>query len=397
MAKVLVSETNLTAIGNAIREKNGESTKYKPGEMAAAISAITTGGGDKITIGGRPGDFLNNNYWYGHIEANLDKFKLVNIYNCTNLLQIPGTKTKFLFSVPLKRRYDSDGNFVKNDCLFTGFAQNSSYLEELPEFTGEAISPGDWNYAFSRAQKLRNVDSLFDSSHLYVAEEYTIGTGFTQIFSYCYSLRSVPEFLMSNVKDCGKNVSTFYDNSFSYCYALDELVNFPVHTYNALTSNSFKNTFKYCSRLKNMIFETNEDGTPKVAQWKSQVIDLSTNVGWGTTSNITGYNSGITSDKLVSASNVWAAMKNDPDWYATDMGYSRYNLDSAIATINSLPDTSAYLATAGGTNTIKFKGSAGQNETYKDADGNQAFKSIKNLTEEQIAVAAAKGWTVTLA
>lgn len=42
MAKVLVEETNLTNIGNAIRGQNGSTTKYKPGEMADAISAIET-------------------------------------------------------------------------------------------------------------------------------------------------------------------------------------------------------------------------------------------------------------------------------------------------------------------------------------------------------------------
>lgn len=37
MANVLVNENSLTAIGNAIRSKNGETTTYKPAEMAPAI------------------------------------------------------------------------------------------------------------------------------------------------------------------------------------------------------------------------------------------------------------------------------------------------------------------------------------------------------------------------
>lgn len=44
MANVLVNDTSLTAIGNAIREKNGETTLYKPAEMATAIQALSTGG-----------------------------------------------------------------------------------------------------------------------------------------------------------------------------------------------------------------------------------------------------------------------------------------------------------------------------------------------------------------
>ena len=42
MSKVLVDEANLTAIGNAIRNKNGSYDTYKPGEMAGAINDITT-------------------------------------------------------------------------------------------------------------------------------------------------------------------------------------------------------------------------------------------------------------------------------------------------------------------------------------------------------------------
>lgn len=41
MSKVLVTESYLTAIGNAIRNKNGSTTKYKPSEMAGAINDIT--------------------------------------------------------------------------------------------------------------------------------------------------------------------------------------------------------------------------------------------------------------------------------------------------------------------------------------------------------------------
>lgn len=44
MSKVLVSEENLTNIANAIREKNGETTTYKPGDMASAIQNISSSG-----------------------------------------------------------------------------------------------------------------------------------------------------------------------------------------------------------------------------------------------------------------------------------------------------------------------------------------------------------------
>ena len=94
------------------------------------------------------------------------------------------------------------------------------------------------------------------------------------------------------------------------------------------------------------------------------------------------YNAGITADKKVIDAASYQALKNDPDWWTMDIAYSRYNHDSAVNTINSLPDCSS-----GSNNIIKFNGGAGS-----ATDGG----AINTLTTEEIAVAAAKGWTVTL-
>ena len=45
MSLVTIDNSCFTNIANAIRGKNGETTTYKPNEMAAAISAISSGGG----------------------------------------------------------------------------------------------------------------------------------------------------------------------------------------------------------------------------------------------------------------------------------------------------------------------------------------------------------------
>ena len=168
------------------------------------------------------------------------------------------------------------------------------------------------------------------------------------------------------------------------------------------TSNAFNNTVLNCYRLKNFTFALNPStNAPYVQKWKSQLIDF-TRVGYDysnantaddyfvRTTKILQFNSGITSDKHVKDDATYQALKNDPDWFTQYTAYSRYNHDSAVATINSLPDTSAYLATQGSSaaNIIKFKGDAGS-----ATDGG----AINTLTQEEIAVAAAKGWTVTLA
>lgn len=48
MANVYLKDSTLTSIGDAIRSKNGTTTKYKPSEMPAAITAIS-GGGTPVT------------------------------------------------------------------------------------------------------------------------------------------------------------------------------------------------------------------------------------------------------------------------------------------------------------------------------------------------------------
>lgn len=50
MAKVLVTDTHLINIANAIRIKKGSSTTYKPSEMADAISSIETGSGEGVAV-----------------------------------------------------------------------------------------------------------------------------------------------------------------------------------------------------------------------------------------------------------------------------------------------------------------------------------------------------------
>lgn len=72
MANVIINDTNLTNIANAIRGKNGTTTTYKPSEMAAAITAISGGGGGSgvpaealVFSGGCSYKFYNNNWkWF---------------------------------------------------------------------------------------------------------------------------------------------------------------------------------------------------------------------------------------------------------------------------------------------------------------------------------------------
>ena len=114
-----------------------------------------------------------------------------------------------------------------------------------------------------------------------------------------------------------------------------------------------------------------------------QVLDFS-RVGYSYADTY-NYPPNGTSINLIKNDTTYQTLKNDPDAWTAKPEYAFYNHDSAVETINSLPDTSAFLTEKGGTNTIRFK---------SDQGANTEGGAIGNLTAEEIAVAAAKGWTV---
>lgn len=276
----------------------------------------------------------------------------------------------------------------KTSPTYVNYTFYSSFLRELPELLTEVYVDGV-SSIFCNCKYIRYIpQSWYDNLKLDYINNQTYASA-NAVFSNCYSLREVDSNFLK--KCCGKDTSnavsaTINYGGFTNCSSLDEIVGLP--TVGIQSSNMFSSTFTCCSRIKNLIFDTNGDGTAKVAQWKSQTIDLSNENGYTLNyeNRILNYNSGITADKEVTDAATYEALKDDADWWTTDVAYSRYNHDSAVNTINSLPDTSAYLAANGGTNTIKFRGAAGS-----ATDGG----AINTLTEAEIAVAAAKGWTVS--
>lgn len=206
-------------------------------------------------------------------------------------------------------------------------------------------------------------------------------------------------------------------NNIDFTKILSEVNCFPFIYKNSIpiTSNVWS-TYQTKYFLKELKFCTN-NGIPYEVKWKNQNFDFGSSqypIGYSTGSgnsnislqtryNYRDHNIFYKDKELTTLEEVQARyneLKNGR-WYAQSsrqityegasrymsLLFSRYNHDSAVNTINSLPDTSAYLATAGGTNTIKFKNYQG---ALTDGGG------INNLTQEEIQVATDKGWTVTI-
>lgn len=380
--KYFIEDTTLTGIGDAIRAKGGTSDKILVSDLATAITNLPTGGGGDIEV--EP-IVLEGTQTYGCSGPLSGKY--IDMFGDTISTQYLGDVSNMFYkNTATKIPFDLNCTNVTY-YSFQGLFSNCDNLTELPNIYN--AYPYNMSQMFSNCYNLREIPEDIDDTwnwdrmHTY---NYASVNGCIQ---YCYSLRKIPESFMKNLWSTQtSNYSSIYYGLCNSCYALDEIRGIPIMpvTY---TGNAFSNFMSMSARVKDIIFDMNEDGTPKTANWKGQSINLYNGIGYMryTESYLYNYNSGITADKKVIDDATYQALKDDPDWFSSKLEYSRYNHDSAVNTINSLPDTSAYLAANGGTNTISFSSGMG-----RATDGG----AISNLTEEEIAIATAKGWTVTL-
>lgn len=243
---------------------------------------------------------------------------------------------------------------------------NSSEIEKIPDMdTSKATK---MNAMFYGCNKLKSIPKIDTSNATDIDDIFSRCDLITEVpeldiskaknldgmFQYCYSLKSIPRSILDNCfKPELQYYYQFYYYAFTNCYRLTELLDLDIANGYTSTSNMFNSTFDYCSSLRRLTFKTNEDDTPIVTSMSNQTIDLSRCVGYFSYS---------------SAAQKYAG---DIEW-TTKASESFYNRDSMLETIKSLPVVTKC--------TIKFKKEQGQ-----------------LLTEDEIAIATSKGWTVTLA
>jgi hypothetical protein len=375
MSKVFIQESTLTAIGNAIRNKTGKSALIAPGNMPTEINSIVAGGGggsadvEPIVIKDEAAYTCSGALGGTYIKLFGNTITTENIANAQHMFY-QSSATEIPFAINFNNSYGSDiTNMFGNSKIQRLPVMTNLYpsnikgvfagcrIKEIPDGFGN-----DWDWSYLHSQKYANADAIFQN---------------------CTYLRKISPDFLSNMWGVQTNSAAPAYNAFNGCWALDEVIGFPVQQA-AWTSNRLNGIVSSCFRLKNFTFATNSDGTPQTTTWKSQVLDFTADTGYSSfvTSLMWADDSEFSNDNLVNNMDTYNAKKNTENWLTGMPEFSRYNHASAVRTINSLPDTSAY-----GTNTIKFESLAGS-ATDEGAIG--------NLTEAEIAVAAAKGWTVTL-
>lgn len=377
MSKVFIEESTLTAIGDAIRAKNGSSELIAPQDMDTAITNLSFDTPDIPDIAFNRSGSLAYAYYNGVWDWFLDTYgeKVITSYvsNISQAFYNSGVEI-IPFSINFQTDYyDREiGYGIKADSAF--FSCDLVALPVLNKF-----QPNIMDRMLYNCLSLTDISTLYNANYMYLLS-------CKQLFSGCYALRTINSDLLSNLQLYSTRLTpetaktnTLMNQGFMGCLSLDELIGVPVDTYNEeIASNMFFTPFSYCSRLKNLIFKA----TTGNVKWSNQSINLSEYLGYVEEDDTTYLKNfgGFTDSTRITNDTDYQILKNNPNSWTTDVAYSRYNKDSAIATINSLPTTT------GTSNVIKFIGNSGSK-----TDGG----AINTMTAEEIAVATAKGFTVS--
>lgn len=439
MAKYTIEDTSLTNIADAIRAKTGDSETITVALMPAAIEAIETGGGGSADF---PDIVIEGNAEYALagvlsgkvIELYPDKISTNNLTRTASMFLnnpaesfpftlngVDGVDTGELFSSCYLKTITPSNMVGLIGKMWNGHSMfiNSIQLEQVPALTFQATPSGEGSTSqmFMNCNSLKeiglltnissnNMYGMFAACHSLKSIPGFVNANFSKgildsqcIFMSCPSLRYIPDTLLAQVMsnivndwNDGQNFNYF----FSGCYALDEITNMGVETTLPHYNNMFYGAFENLYRVQEITFAT-DNGTPYVADWANQYIDLTNYVGYAPdTSFITNYNNGefdVENDLVNSANKFVTSYDNkNPNWFSTSLDYSRYFRRGAQNTIDSLPNTSA-AAKEYGANTIKFLYYAGSDclDTGTLIGGGY----IGMLSSGTYAAAAtAKGWTL---
>lgn len=187
MANVLIDESSMTNIANAIRAKTGSTEGLKPADMASVIAGIQAGGGeDTLTefLKVRDGQYLFS--------------------NCSTITEIPEIDFSFFTNI----------SYAFDTCRS---------LKTLPEINSTNVT--NMNFAFKDCYSLSSIAGLNTSNVNWLG-----GT-----FQNCESLTTIPEIDTSNV--------TTMSSLFNYCSSIQtipELNTSKVTRMNEMFSNCVK-------------------------------------------------------------------------------------------------------------------------------------------------------------
>lgn len=315
------------------------------------------------------------NHWNWFIEACGDKITTQGISSISYMFYQSDTLQEIPFSIHLS----PSSTYHAASAMF----QNCNKLINIPMIYSLKVQ--DMGNMFSGCMNISSFPENFakdwDWSRLDNATSAYTGTA-SNSFSNCMKLREIPQELLIHGNPFWSYTYTRTNSGFNNCYGLEKLENvFIPYKSTGMTSNGFGSMVKNCCRLKKLTLQTQQDGTPyDVSGWKSQTIDLST-VGYGSISFMRLVD--LTEETKIDNEEKWRGYIDGsyPDGWGASVEYSTFGATAVKEFIASLPNI-----TNGSNNTIKL------NQRAASAIPGEEMTS---LTEEDIAVATEKGWTIT--
>lgn len=328
------------ALGITAHDKSGE---LITGTMESGIPTSTNiTNASHLFLGGRLIDYRT-------------VFTFNGVRNCSYMFSGCST-VEDLSNVTIK---DSGSNYYFS---LEGMFNNCSSLKKLPNFIGTyVLREYPFTGMFKGCSSLVSIPANLFNYNFYLGDS----RGIAYMFYGCESLTTIPNLRIGYNSAYTNGVTedregqwvNLYQFAFFECESLTAITNIPVYSIADYQQkqNMFDNTFTNTYNVSSVTFITN-NGVPYASNINNATIDLTSTGHWGTLD----------------------------DGSTRPLSQSVYNHISAVETINTLPDTTG---SQYGRNVIKFK---------KNAGSATSGGAINTLTEEEIAVATAKGWTVAL-
>ena len=249
MPKVLVNDENLTNIANAIREKNGETTTYKPSEMASAIQNIETGGGKYAPR------YIS--FYRALIPDLTDELSVIDTSNMTIMESMFESST--VGSLDLS--FFDTSNVITMKSMFEG----CSYLKSLNVSSFDTSNVTNIGGMFDSCSKLVDLDlSSFDLSKVIM-----LGDAF-------YGMSKLENLIF------GVNLGAGYDktdsaNTASYKINLSKSTSLTHDSLMSVINNVYDIATKGCN------VQTLQIGSTNLAKLTEDEIAIATNKGWNVT------------------------------------------------------------------------------------------------------------------
>lgn len=179
MARVFVNDTTLTAIADAIREKNGSEDTYKPSQMADAVRGIKSGGGMNFGENITSPNILNLFYALESKECKTGEFTLSSkLPNTETLIVDTGLNDiKGFFYVDCDYSYTAIGNTPEYG-VWGLFIPNPKGLSDV-SINQHSTYNENRGYDIEAKQYITRGTSRFDGGKWYVTATYNAHKDYT--------------------------------------------------------------------------------------------------------------------------------------------------------------------------------------------------------------------------